>query len=89
MFVLFVGNETVTIDKDLFVGDQTFNSSNWTLIDKKYAFEQSNDVEKEKIADVKRLSSKTESKDTTHLSVIDSDGNAVSMTHSLGMPLGW
>src|SRR5690606_18648447 len=27
-------------------------------------------------------------KDTTHLTVIDADGNCVSMTHSLGMPSG-
>src|SRR3546814_18402769 len=29
-----------------------------------------------------------EPKDTTHISVMDGDGNAVSVTHSLGMPSG-
>jgi gamma-glutamyltranspeptidase/glutathione hydrolase len=78
-----------TIDKDLFVGDPNFLTvPTEHLIDKKYAFEQSNDIRNGKIADVQRLNAKIESKDTTHVSVIDSNGNAVSMTHSLGMPSG-
>ena len=39
-------------------------------------------------AEVPRLNSGLPSKDTTHVSVVDRDGNCVTMTHSLGMPSG-
>ncbi len=39
-------------------------------------------------ADVPRLNTGTPSKDTTQISVIDREGNCVTMTHSLGMPSG-
>jgi gamma-glutamyltranspeptidase/glutathione hydrolase len=39
-------------------------------------------------ADVPRFNAGFESKDTTQVSVVDRDGNCVTMTHSLGMPSG-
>ena len=39
-------------------------------------------------AEVPRFNSGAVSKDTTHISVLDKDGNCFSMTHSLGMPSG-
>ena len=39
-------------------------------------------------ADVPRFNSGAVSKDTTHISVLDKDGNCFTMTHSLGMPSG-
>ena len=39
-------------------------------------------------AQVPRFNSGAVSKDTTHISVLDKDGNCFTMTHSLGMPSG-
>src|SRR5262249_31080500 len=39
-------------------------------------------------ANVLRFNPGLPSKDTTHLSIVDRDGNCVTMTHSLGMPSG-
>jgi len=39
-------------------------------------------------AKVPRFNTGAVSKDTTHISVIDKDGNCFAMTHSLGMPSG-
>jgi gamma-glutamyltranspeptidase/glutathione hydrolase len=39
-------------------------------------------------AAVTRFNSGNVSKDTTHISVLDKDGNCFTMTHSLGMPSG-
>ncbi len=79
-----------TCDKDRFVGDPAFVDVPLDrLVDKAYAKKLAREIESGQIARVERLdSTQAESSNTTHLSVLDADGNAVSMTHSLGMPSG-
>ncbi len=78
-----------TIDKDLYVGDPHFvEVPVERLLSKEYAEEQAAAIRKGEIAHVSRYQASVESKDTTHISVVDADGNVVSMTHSLGMPSG-
>ncbi len=78
-----------TNDKDNFVGDPNFIDVPVAhLTSKPYAREQAQAIKDGEFANVKRLASLAEPTDTTHISAIDADGNAVSMTHSLGMPSG-
>jgi gamma-glutamyltranspeptidase/glutathione hydrolase len=78
-----------TNDKDNFVGDPNFiDVPVARLTSKPYAREQAQAIKNGQFANVKRLASFAEPQDTTHISAIDADGNAVSMTHSLGMPSG-
>jgi gamma-glutamyltranspeptidase/glutathione hydrolase len=78
-----------TNDKDNFVGDPNFIDVPLAhLTSKTYAEEQAHAIKNGHFTDVQRLTSFAEAKDTTHISVVDTDGNAVSMTHSLGMPSG-
>ena len=78
-----------TSDKDLFIGDPNFVDVPLShLTDKAYAAELANSIRRGERASVERLQRGGESSNTTHVSVIDDDGNAVSMTHSLGMPSG-
>jgi len=78
-----------TIDKDTRVGDPEFEPvPTDVLIDKDYAAELAEAIARGEQAHVERLKSVEESRDTTHICVIDADGNAVSLTHSLGMPSG-
>jgi gamma-glutamyltranspeptidase/glutathione hydrolase len=80
-----------TLDKDRFVGDPKFvEVPVERLLSKDYAREQAEAIERGEVAQVPRYGAKPEPKDTTHVSVVDADGagNAVSMTHSLGMPSG-
>jgi len=78
-----------TIDKDTRVGDPRFVD---VLLDellaKPYAAGLAAAIERGEVAHVERIDKIEESRDTTHLCAIDADGNAVSMTHSLGMPSG-
>ncbi|RZN35192.1 gamma-glutamyltransferase [Bradyrhizobium sp. Leo121] len=78
-----------TIDKDNFIGDPGFvDVPTSRLVSKDYAAAMAKDIAARIKADVPRLNSGFPSKDTTQVSVIDRDGNCVTMTHSLGMPSG-
>ena len=50
--------------------------------------EMANDIRNGVKATVPRFNTGGVSKDTTHISVLDKDGNCFAMTHSLGMPSG-
>ncbi len=80
-----------TSDKDNHVGDPAFvDVPVARLTDKAYAKELANAIKAGDKANVERLppGGAKESPNTTHVAVVDRDGNAVSMTHSLGMPSG-
>ncbi len=79
-----------TVDKDRFVGDPAFVEVPLDrLTGKHYAAELAEAIRRGEKAEVTRLQpADLIPKDTTHLSVVDGDGNCVSMTHSLGMPSG-
>jgi gamma-glutamyltranspeptidase/glutathione hydrolase len=77
-----------TIDKDASVGDPAFVDVPLDrLLDKRYAAGLADEIRRGVRARVPRLGG-GESKNTTHVSVVDGEGNAASMTHSLGMPSG-
>lgn len=78
-----------TIDKDAFIGDPDFVSVPYDrLLSKGIAAERAGAIRSGQRANVARLPSGIPNKDTTHLSVVDKDGNCVSMTHTLGQPSG-
>ena len=76
-----------TIDKDAHVGDPRFvDVPVGRLTDKAYAAAAAEEIRRGLKAEVPRFNSGTPTKDTTHISVYDRDGNCFTMTHSLGMP---
>ncbi len=76
-----------TVDKDSFVGDpQFFDVPLERLTSKEHAAQLADSIRSGEKATVARLA--YEPRDTTHVAVVDRDGNAASMTHSLGMPSG-
>ena len=76
-----------TSDKDSFVGDpEHFDVPMDWLISKDHAKEHAGMIRAGQRASVERMA--YEPRDTTHVCVVDKDGNAASMTHSLGMPSG-
>ncbi len=76
-----------TSDKELHVGDPNFvDVPIEHLIGKSHAAEVAARIKSGERMRVERFT--PESKDTTHVAVVDRDGNCVSMTHSLGMPSG-
>jgi gamma-glutamyltranspeptidase / glutathione hydrolase len=79
-----------TIDKDRHVGDPKFVDVPLDrLAGKEYAAALADEIRARRTADVPRFNvGGSVSRDTTHVSVIDADGNCVTMTHSLGMPSG-
>jgi len=87
--VLCEAMKRATVDKDAHVGDPAFVEVPVArLIDKAYAQEAADAIRAGEVVHVPRLERGAEQPNTTHVSVIDRDGGAVSMTHSLGMPSG-
>ncbi|QUS56574.1 gamma-glutamyltransferase [Pseudovibrio brasiliensis] len=78
-----------TADKDKYLGDPAFvDVSLEELLSKSYAHDLASRIKRGEKAEVPRFSPTGICKDTTHISIIDKEGNCVSMTHSLGMPSG-
>lgn len=76
-----------TADKDAHVGDPEFVDVPLDhLLSSDYAAELAERIRSGERASVARMNG--EPPDTTHVCVVDADGNAVTMTHSLGMPSG-
>ena len=80
--------KAATADKEMFVGDPGFvEVPIGRLTDKVYAQELAERIRRGERMTVERVKA-PEPADTTHVAVVDSAGNCVTMTHSLGMPSG-
>jgi len=79
-----------TIDKDRSIGDpKFFDVPLEQLLSKDMAREVAEQIRTGHRFNVERVNPGAPvPRDTTHLSVVDADGNAVSLTHSLAMPSG-
>lgn len=78
-----------TIDKDRWIGDPAFVDVPVSrLASKAYAAEIAERIRRGERAEVPRFNPAAQNKDTTQVTVVDGDGNCVSLTHSLGMPSG-
>lgn len=76
-------------DKRTRVGDPAFvDVPLEALLDKGYATELAGRIRAGEKAALNRLAQPKESTETTHVAVFDRDGNAFSMTHTLGAPSG-
>ena len=81
--------KAATSDKDNHVGDPAFyDVPLQRLTSKDYAADIASSIKAGQRQHVIRLNQTPETPDTTHLAVVDKDGNCVTMTHSLGMPSG-
>ena len=77
----------MTIDKDRHMGDPDYVDVPVNLLlSKAHAAAHADSIRAGERASVKRLD--RSQRETTHLSVVDRDGNVVTMTHTLGSPSG-
>ena len=78
-----------TIDKERHVGDPNFVAVPLErLTDKGYAAELAAGIRRGEVARIERMGAPPESKNTTHISAVDEHGNAIALTHSLGVTSG-
>ena len=85
--VLFEAMKRMTIDKDAHMGDPAYVEVPYEkLLSRDHAAALAASIKAGERANVSRLD--RSQRDTTHISVIDKDGNAVAMTHTLGSPSG-
>lgn len=81
--------KVATVEKDRYLGDPEFLDIPFEkLLSKRLAADVAGKIRNGEKFDVPRFNSGHPSKDTTHLNVVDKQGNCVTMTHSLGMPSG-
>jgi len=81
--------KAATSDKDHFVGDPDFvDVPVERLTSKAHAKAVADRIKVGERLHVERLEGPKEPADTTHVAVVDAQGNCVTMTHSLGMPSG-
>ena len=81
--------KAATADKEAFVGDPAFiDVPIERLTGKPHAAEIAQRIRSGERIHVERFNPQAEPPDTTHIAVVDGDGNCVTMTHSLGMPSG-
>lgn len=81
--------KAATADKDNFVGDPEFvDVPVERLVSKAHAEALAGRIKGGERMHVERLTGPPETADTTHVAVVDAEGNCVTMTHSLGMPSG-
>ena len=77
------------IDKATHMGDPAYvDIPTELLIGKDHAAPFAKKIKAGEKAHVERMPLSKESKDTTQVSVMDENGNAITMTHTLGMPSG-
>ena len=79
--------KAATSDKDNHVGDPAFVEIPPHLTEKSYAADVAARIKAGEQMSVERVTL-GEPPDTTHVAVVDKQGNAFTMTHSLGMPSG-
>lgn len=85
--ILFEAMKRMTIDKDAHMGDPAYVDVPYEeLLSSDHAVALAASIKAGERANVARLD--RSQRDTTHISVIDKDGNAVAMTHTLGSPSG-
>ncbi len=81
--------KAATSDKDNLVGDPAFHDVPVDrLTSRQHAADIASRIQSGERMSVERLELPPEPKDTTHVAVVDGQGNCVTMTHSLGMPSG-
>ncbi|WEX09029.1 gamma-glutamyltransferase [Chelativorans sp. AA-79] len=84
---LFEAMKRMTVDKDLHMGDPAYvEVPVERLLSKENTLVHAESIRRGERAHVERLD--LSQRDTTHISVIDKEGNAVALTHTLGSPSG-
>ncbi|MGM8931692.1 gamma-glutamyltransferase [Salinicola halophyticus] len=85
--LLFEAMKRMTIDKDTWMGDPAYvDVPVGRLLSREHAAAHADSIRRGERASVERLDASQ--RDTTHISVVDAQGNAVALTHSLGSPSG-
>lgn len=79
----------VTADKDAHIGDPDFvEVPTDRLLAKDYAATLAQSIRRGERGAIERLKLKPEANDTTQVCVVDGEGNAVTLTHTLNIPSG-